>query len=105
MATIAHRVGRAVGRRIARGSLGSALGWSLLSGLACLVCAALCAGALGLTWAAYDRFSDPYLLRNYLGKPVMAVLLYGLMPASLWGLLCGTVLWALTRRRTPPSRG
>ena len=102
VAPFAARIGREAGRRIAQGSIGSALGWGLLSGLLCLGCATVAAGVLGMLWAAFDGFSDPFLLRNYLRKPMLAVLLYGLFPAALWGLLCGVVLWALTRRRQPP---
>lgn len=103
VAVFAHWLGRTVGQRIARGSIVTALGWGLLSGLACLGCAAFCAGVLGMIWAAHDGFADPFLLHNYLRKPVLAVGMYGLMPATLWGLLCGIVLWRLTRRRRAVS--
>ena len=43
------------------------------------------AALLGLIWAGYDGFSDRYLVGNYLGKPVLAVLGYGLMPATVLG--------------------
>jgi hypothetical protein len=52
-----------------------------------------------MIWAGYDGLSDRHLLYNYLRKPVLAVLGYGLMPAVLLGTICGGVLWALTRPR------
>jgi hypothetical protein len=54
-------------------------------------------------WAGYDGFSDAHLFYNYVRKPMLAVLLYGLMPAVLWGTLAGGVLWGLTRARKPPA--
>ena len=97
VAVLAHRLGQPVGVRISRGGFLSALGWGALSGLACLAGAACCAGVLGMIWAGYDGLSDRHLLYNYLRKPVLAVLGYGLMPALLLGTICGGVLWALTR--------
>ncbi len=97
VASLAHRLGQPVGVRVARAGFLSALGWGALSGLACLAGAACCAGVLGMIWAGYDGFSDRHLLYNYLRKPVLAVLGYGLMPALLLGTICGGVLWALTR--------
>lgn len=99
----AQRLGQRIGPRIAGRGLLLALGWGALAGLACLGAAAVTAGGLGLLWAGYDGFSDPHLFYNYVRKPVLAVLLYGLMPALLWGTLAGGVLWGLTRARKLPS--
>lgn len=103
VARFAHRLGPWTATKIeGRGFLPS-LGYGVLSGLACLLCTALCAALLGLIWAGYDGFSDRYLVGNYLGKPVLAVLGYGLMPATVLGALCGGVLWGWGRVRKPAS--
>lgn len=101
VARFAHRLGPWTATKIEGGGFLKALGYGVLSGLACLLCAALCAAVLGLIWAGYDGFSDRYLVGNYLGKPVLAVLAYGLMPATVLGALCGGVLWGWGRVRKP----
>jgi len=103
VARFAHRLGPWTAMKIEGRGLLPALGYGVLSGLACLLCTALCAAGLGLIWAGYDGFSDRYLVGNYLGKPVLAVLGYGLMPATVLGALCGGVLWGWGRVRKPAS--
>lgn len=104
VAWLAQRVGQVAGPAIARRSALSALGVGVGCGLICLLGCALSAAGLGLIWAGYDGFRDPYLVRSYLGKPFLAVLGYGLFPAIVVGALSGIVLWGLTRRAGLRSR-
>ena len=100
VAALAERVGHTAGPAIARRSVLPAAGVGVLCGLVCLLGCALIAAGLGLIWAGADGFRDRYLVRNYLGKPFLAVLGYGLLPATAVGLLSGILLWGLTRRST-----
>lgn len=104
VAWMAQRVGQVAGPAIARRSALSALGVGVGCGLICLLGCALSAAGLGLIWAGYDGFRDPYLVRSYLGKPFLAVLGYGLFPAIVVGALSGIGLWGLTRRAVPHSQ-
>ena len=97
VASLAQRVGQVAGPAIARRSLLPSVGVGIVCGLICLVGCAFFAAFLGLIWAGFDGFRDHYLVRNYLGKPFLAVLGYGLFPAIVVGILSGIVLWGLTR--------
>ena len=101
VASLARRVGRVAGPVIARRSVLPSVGVGIACGLICLVGCAFFAASLGLIWAGFDGFRDHSLVRNYLGKPFLAVLGYGLFPAIVVGILSGIVLWGLTRRLVP----
>ena len=105
VAAFAWFAGAQVGRRIAQHGLGAALGLGALGGAASLGVAAVTAGLIGALWSLADRsrFSADAAW-SYLGKPALAVLVYGAWFAVPLGALAGGAIWLWLRLRRPAAR-
>ena len=103
LALLAAWAGRWVGPLIAVRSWPLAALLGMLTGLGLLLALALLASLVGLCWGIYDGVRGPDWAYSYLGKPLLAVLVYGSGLASLVGLCAGLCLRALTRTRTVGS--
>lgn len=94
---------QAIGARVAlaaavrRSALRTA-GRGMLGGLACLLVAALAAGALGGVLGLWSGAEPGVLFDRYLFVPFMAVALYGCPFATTLGALHGLLIHGLLRR-------
>jgi hypothetical protein len=86
-------------------SLAGKRGWHVLWQGPAAALASLLVGAISLASASFMFYGLSDLtwgigqsLWDYAGKPVVAIMLYGLMPTTLLGLISGAVTWALTGR-------
>jgi hypothetical protein len=94
----ASHAGRIAGAAIAPRPWPMAIAIGALGGLASLLVAAMMAGICGAVWSLRDRASSAVTLWSYVGKPVLAVLSSGAVPALLIGTIVGLTIRGLIGR-------
>lgn len=94
-----YAIGGRAGPAIAKGLVLRAAAIGAGAAIACLLSGAVVLGCA--SFLAYGTASQPFgmgqAVYDYLGKPILAIGLYGALPASLIGVVCGTVLHRLLR--------
>jgi hypothetical protein len=100
VAAFAWSAGSAAGRAIERhGSLPPALAIGIAGGGASLVVASATGAVAGAIWGVSDgHILGMDFLRSYIGRPALAVLLYGLWIAVLLGAIGGLIIHLWLRR-------
>ena len=98
-----YAIGGRAGPAIAKGLVARAAAIGAGAAIACLLSGA---GVLGCaSFLVYGTAAHPFgwgqAVYDYLGKPILAIALYGALPAALIGVICGVVLHRLLRPAGP----
>lgn len=94
-----YAIGGRAGPAITQGLVARAAAIGAGAAIACLLSGAVVLGCA--SFLVYGTTAHPFgwgqAVYDYLGKPILALALYGALPAALIGVICGAVLHRLLR--------